>query len=195
MSVNKTKAIKEVLDISSWQELADVCSYWAKCKYPFFADKEQFLSNMNPSIHSALLSQAEASILLKTETVDYTRAVDYNIENISTRYIKFPGVSLPWIPESFTMSASWEVQCNSVQVQSECEKEKISPTMWTKALSCQRYFKVWWSFCHYEIEFQSQMNLKCTIFHYFALFVLWNVSGQKPDQHKIEIKQAKNKIW
>lgn len=72
-----------------------------KCKYPFFGEIKQFLSNMNPSIHSALLSLSVTSILLRTETVNYrlyTRAVDYSMANISTRYSKFTDVYSPEFP-------------------------------------------------------------------------------------------------
>lgn len=72
-----------------------MCLNWAKCKYPFLKYLKLFLSNMKPSIHSALLSLSATFISPKTETVNHrldTRGADYDTANISTRYSKFPAV-------------------------------------------------------------------------------------------------------
>lgn len=127
-----------------------MCSYWPKCKYPFFGKRKQFLSNMNPTIHRALLSLAVTSILLQTETVNYlnTRAVGYSIANTSTRYSKFSGVYSP----EFLKALSQVVIVSSVSVLLQCvsrcrvnvRKEDIKNSMNKEALflSFKRQLKV-----------------------------------------------------
>jgi len=102
MSVKKRNPLKRFRIYQpdkNWQ----MCSHWAKCKYPFFGDIQQFLGNMNPSIHSTL-SLAGTSILLETETVNNClRGFHYGISNKYSEYI--PRSLLPWIPECCIISA------------------------------------------------------------------------------------------
>lgn len=70
-----------------------MCTHWTKCKYPFFGDIKQFLSNMNPSKHRALLSRGGDVHLTQDRNCKLQlniRALDYSTAYISTRYSKFP---------------------------------------------------------------------------------------------------------
>lgn len=99
-------------------------SYWAKCKYPFFGDLKQFLSNMNPSTHRALLSLPVTSILLKTETVNYclnTRALDYSMANIPSRYSKFPGLHSPEFLDALSQVVIERFGCISLHMSADAE--------------------------------------------------------------------------
>lgn len=135
-----------------------MCSYWAKCKYPFFGDIKQFLSNMNPSIHRAPLSLTVTSILVKTETVNYhrnTRALDCSMANISTRYSKFPGVYSPEFLNALSLLRSPV----SVLLQCVCrcrvniEKEDVR----TNKEALFLIFEVHrWSLNHYTVEFKKK---------------------------------------
>lgn len=123
-----------------------MCSYWAKCKYPFFADIKQLLSNMNPSIHRALLSLVVTSILLETETVNNclnTRAADYNTANISTRYSKFPGVYSPEFLGAVITSGYWGVQFQFCAGAEWAWERKISQGVWTKTLYFWHFKNKW----------------------------------------------------
>lgn len=135
-----------------------MCSYWAKCKYPFFGDIKQFLSNMNPSIHRALLSLTVKSILHKTETVNYhrnTRALDCSMANISTRSNKFPGVYSPEFLNALSLLRSPV----SVLLQCVCRcrvnmgKEDVR----TNKEALFLIFEVHqWSLYHYTVELRKK---------------------------------------